>query len=115
MEKTIGSKIEWEENKNITKKKLKKGNKIKFIDVASFFNFFKSYEIRAASAGKLSMNQEDDLEEKLDEHMELGNEFKNSLIPLALEYYLGVIDKDETTHKDRKKSVSADDSLGDDY
>ena len=66
MEKTIGSTIEWDENKNITKKKLKKGSKVKLIDIASFFGFFKSYEIKHESAGKLTMNQEDEMEERLD-------------------------------------------------
>ena len=38
---------------------------------------------------------EKDAAELMDEDFDLGNEFKDQLIPLALEYYLEVIEEDE--------------------
>lgn len=39
--------------------------------------------------------EEKDIGEKMDEDFDLGNEFKDQLIPLALEYYLEVIEDSE--------------------
>lgn len=36
--------------------------------------------------------EERELGNKMDEDFEIGNEFKDQLIPLALEYYMEVID-----------------------
>jgi hypothetical protein len=38
---------------------------------------------------------EKDAAELMDEDFDLGNEFKDQLIPLALEYYLEVIEEDD--------------------
>ena len=38
---------------------------------------------------------EKDVGEKMDMDFDLGNEFKDQLVPLALEYYMQVIDEDE--------------------
>jgi nucleosome assembly protein 1-like 1 len=38
---------------------------------------------------------EKDVAELMDEDYDLGNEFKDQLIPLALEYYLEVIEEDD--------------------
>jgi hypothetical protein len=40
---------------------------------------------------KLAEEEEKDLGDKMDEDFDLGNEFKDQLVPLALEYYLEVI------------------------
>ena len=39
--------------------------------------------------------EEKDLGEKMDADFDLGNDFKDQLIPLALEYYMEVIDEEE--------------------
>jgi nucleosome assembly protein 1-like 1 len=39
--------------------------------------------------------EEKDLGEKMDMDFDIGNEFKDQLIPLALEYYMEVIDEDD--------------------
>ena len=39
--------------------------------------------------------EEKELGEKMDIDFDLGNEFKDQLIPLALEYYMEVIEEDE--------------------
>jgi nucleosome assembly protein 1-like 1 len=51
--------------------------------------------------------EEKELGDKLDEDFEIGNEFKDQLIPLALEYYMEVID-DEGDECD-------DEECGDDH
>lgn len=43
---------------------------------------------------------EKDVAELMDEDYDLGNEFKDQLIPLALEYYLEVIEEDEEDEDD---------------
>lgn len=44
---------------------------------------------------KADEEEEKDLGDQMDEDFEIGNEFKDQLIPLALEYYLEVIEGDE--------------------
>jgi nucleosome assembly protein 1-like 1 len=39
--------------------------------------------------------EEKDMGERMDEDFEIGNEIKDQLIPLALEYYLEVIEEEE--------------------
>jgi hypothetical protein len=43
---------------------------------------------------------EKDVAELMDEDYDLGNEFKDQLIPLALEYYLEVIEEDDEEEGD---------------
>lgn len=73
---------------------------------------------------------EKDAAELMDEDFDLGNEFKDQLIPLALEYYLEVIEEDEdeghddedcddddcaeTSSKPKKGGKKGKDSDGDD-
>ena len=69
---------------------------------------------------------EKDVTELMDEDFDLGNEFKDQLIPLALEYYLEVIEEDEDDecdddeceddecHKPKKGGKKGKDSDGDD-
>ena len=66
--------------------------------VDSFFNFFETVELKekdkkGGKAGNDSDEEgENDVGEKMDEDYDLGNDFKDDLIPLALKYYLGVIE-----------------------
>ena len=55
------------------------------------------------------MKQENELEERMDYHMEIANEFKNQLIPLAFEYYLGLIEKEDKNSNDSQGSDSTHD------
>jgi nucleosome assembly protein 1-like 1 len=97
-----GTEISWKEGRDPTKKKIKKKNKktkkteTKTVDADSFFNFFKSAEV-PDSKDLANINEEEEkvLGDKMDDDFELGNEFKDQLIPLALEYYLEVIEHDE--------------------
>ena len=65
--------------------------------VDSFFNFFETVELKekdkkGGKGGDSEEEGENDVGEKMDEDFDLGNDFKDDLIPLALEYYLGVIE-----------------------
>lgn len=69
----------------------------------SFFNFFKTREMpdeKELAEGKPPAKEKDeddegepekDVAELMDEDFDMANEFKDQLIPLALEYYLEVI------------------------
>ena len=52
---------------------------------------------------------EKDVAELMDEDFDLGNEFKDQLIPLALEYYLEVIEEDEEDDDDCCDDEGCDD------
>jgi len=52
---------------------------------------------------------EKDVGELMDEDFDMGNEFKDQLIPLALEYYLEVIEEDEDDGDDDDEGCDDDD------
>ena len=65
--------------------------------VDSFFNFFETVELKekdkkGGKGGDSDEEGENDVGEQMDADFDLGNDFKDDLIPLALEYYLGVIE-----------------------
>jgi hypothetical protein len=51
----------------------------------------------------------DPLEELQDEHCETAEWFKDDMIPLALEYYLGVIEAEEDPYGDEEDDDDSDD------
>lgn len=117
VEKCVGTVIEWAAGSDPTKEKKKKKSKsggktktvTKSVKCDSFFNFFETVEAADLGAEKPPADDdEDDEENKIGEQMDhdfdMGNDIKDDIIPLALEYYLGVIAKDEED----------DDSEGDD-
>jgi nucleosome assembly protein 1-like 1 len=91
------------------------------VEQESFFNFFKSRvmpdEKELAENKPPKEKDEDDEEgagekdvaELMDEDFDLGNEFKDQLIPLALEYYLEVIEEDEEDDDDCCDDEGCDD------
>jgi nucleosome assembly protein 1-like 1 len=106
IEKCEGTVINWKDGKDVTKKKVKKKSKkkgakavTKTVEQESFFNFFKTIEMpdEKKLEGKAEEGEEDqkDPGELMDEDFDVGNEFKDQLIPLALEYYLEVIEEEE--------------------
>jgi hypothetical protein len=120
IESIEGTKIEWQDGCDVTIKKVKKKQKnkksgekktiTKEVKQDSFFNFFDSLDIpdvqdliKSKLAGgqpkEDSEGDEDDANkdagEKMDEDFEIGNKFKDWLVPLGLEFYLGVISDDE--------------------
>jgi nucleosome assembly protein 1-like 1 len=94
IERCEGTPITWLPGCDVTmaKKKKGKGNKKKTVTVKcdSFFNFFASRDASQAVEDH-GDDSEDDQGELMDQDFELGNEFKDNLVPLALEYYLDVI------------------------
>lgn len=117
IEKCEGTEIQWKEGKDPTKKKIKKKSKkkgktttvTKTVDCESFFNFFKTVVMpdeKELESGKAPAKggdddekdpeeEEKDVGELMDADFDIGNEFKDQLIPLALEYYLQVVQEDE--------------------
>jgi len=120
VEKCIGTTIEWAAGADVTKekkkKKVKSGGKTKNVTKTvkcdSFFNFFETVE--ASEVGKETEDDdEDDEENKIGEQMDhdfdMGNDIKDDLVPLALEYYLGVIEKEEEDDDDEDDDDDSDD------
>ena len=132
IEKCEGTEIEWKDGKDVTKKKIKKKQKskknqasrtiTKVVEQESFFNFFKTITMpdeKEIAEGKPEKKEKDgdeegeeekDVGELMDEDFDMGNEFKDQLIPLALEYYLEVIEEDE---EDEDDEGCDDDDCGD--
>ena len=80
----------------------------------SFFNFFETIALKEKDEKSKKKggdseeeDDEDDVGEKMDADFDTGNDFKDDLIPLALEYYLGVIEQEIDDDED-------DDDEGDD-
>jgi len=105
IEKCEGTDILWKEGRDVTKKKIKKKSKAKkggaktitkTVDQESFFNFFKTVTMPTEEELlKKDEAQEEEEEKNIGEQMDsdydLGNEFKDQLIPLAVEYYMEII------------------------
>jgi len=105
VEKMVSTNIEWKDGCDPTKKKIKRKKKGKKINVEvkqdSFFNFFKD-EPEPKDGGeekeaekKEEAEEDDELEDMIDEHQQMAEQIKDDLVPLALEYYLGVIEQDD--------------------
>ena len=109
----VGSSIEWTAGSDVTKIKKTKGKGKKkttvMVKANSFFNFFESINPRVESQG--SPEQLEELEQALSESYDLANAIKVDLIPLALEFYLGVVDMDpEEEHSEDGDSVDSEES-----
>ena len=108
VEKCVGTNIAWAQGcdptKEKKKKKVKSGGKTKTVTTQvkaeSFFNFFETVEA-AEGPKKPSADDDEDSDEngigtQMDHDFDMGNDIKDDLIPLALEYYLGVMEKAES-------------------
>lgn len=108
IEKCEGTEIAWKDGKDVTKKKVKKKPKkkggkatTKIVEQESFFNFFKTIqmpdekELKEGKEPADAEEEEKDVGELMDADFDIGNEFKDQLIPLALEYYMEVIEEEE--------------------
>ena len=122
VEKCIGTPIEWaagsDHTKEKKKKKVKQNGKQKTVTTTvkcdSFFNFFETVEAAEVANSKPSEedgSDDEDPENKIGEQMDhdfdMGNDIKDDIVPLALEYYLGVIEKEDEDSDD-------EDGAGDD-
>ena len=102
IEKCIGTPITWMPGCDVTKTKKKKGKGKKktmvTVKCESFFNFFETVETEQKPKKPADDDDEeegDEEAEQMDEDFDLGTTFRDDLIPLALEYYLGVIEQDQ--------------------
>jgi nucleosome assembly protein 1-like 1 len=96
-----GTKINWVEGKDPTKKKVKKKQKnkktnetrtiVKTVDAESFFNVFQDRK-PPSETDPMESEEENELQEKIDQAMNLAEDIHDVLIPDALEYYLGLND-----------------------
>jgi len=108
IEKCEGCTINWTQGSDPTKmkkkKKQKKGGKKTNVTVTvkcdSFFNFFETIDANSECDHDHDNDDDEDKDhehgfgEKIDADFDIGNCFKDDLIPLALEYYLGVIEQE---------------------
>ena len=108
VEKCVGTNIVWtagsDPTKEKKKKKTKSGGKTKTVTTTvkcdSFFNFFETVEAadlgnKQPSGDSDSDDDENKIGEQMDHDFDMGNDIKDDIVPLALEYYLGVIEKEE--------------------
>jgi len=101
IDSTESTAITWKDGCNPTIKKQKKKKKNKKVTVEteceSFFNLFKT--LKRDDEDKPSADNEDDDEESpendIEWNLDLSNMIKDDIIPLALEYYLGVIEAED--------------------
>ena len=106
LSKSEGCKIDWKEGKNITvklvKKKLKSKNKkappkiiTKEEEQETFFNFFKSPD---QHSNKLALKKDSDIDEEDSDELlriadfEIGQYFREKIVPKAVLYYSGEFD-----------------------
>lgn len=93
-----GTKIEWLEGKDPTKKKIKKKQKhkktgetrtvVKTVDAQSFFNVFTDRTL--PNKDEVDSEEENETLDKIDEVQQIVEDFHDLLVPEALEYYLGL-------------------------
>lgn len=113
VEKCIGTNIAWAQGcdptKEKKKKKVKQAGKTKTVTntvkAESFFNFFETVEAsegpkKAPSGDSDSDDEDNKIGQQMDHDFDMGNDIKDDIIPLALEYYLGVIEKEDSDADD---------------
>lgn len=102
--KITSTEITWADGCNpcVEKKtKKKKGKKVKMeVKVDSFFHIFKTLTAEDAKDDDKKDDDgegidEDGFGDNIDEAAEVGEQIKDDLVPLALEYYLGVIEMED--------------------
>ena len=133
VDKCIGHNIDWTPGTDPTKEKKKKVKTVngktktqtKTVNVPSFFTFFRTIEAPIANpmmkapaaqkdddSDKEGEDGDNELGEQMDHDFDMGNDLKDDIVPLALEYYLGVIEKDDL---DSGEEEGDDDDDGEDY
>ena len=75
--------------------------------VPSFFGTFKNMVKKEDDKNKKDdedEEEEEDEEMTIDEHYDMGLQFKEEIIPYAIEYYLGIVD-DESLGEDEDEEI----------
>lgn len=112
-----GTKIEWLEGKDPTKKKIKKKQKhkktgetrtvVKTVDAQSFFNIFSDRTV--PNKDDVDSEEENEMLDKLDEVQQIVEDFHDLLVPEALEYYLGMNEDFDMLGMDEGEESGSDD------
>ncbi len=117
IESCEGTEISWLPGCDVTKAKKKKGKgknkKTVTVKCDSFFNFFESIDVSDKKTPGEDSDEEgsgDERAEQVDADYELGNTIKDDLVPLALEYYLGVVEQADSDDEDGDNDGDSDDS-----
>jgi len=112
VEKCVGTEISWKQGcdpTHIKKNKKKNKKKITIMEkIPSFFDLFQTIDM----TNKEDQDEEeegDEQAEKMDEDMELGNEIKDNIVPLALEIYLGVVELGDSEGEEGDEDDDDDD------
>jgi len=122
LDSTSSTAITWKDGCNPTLKKQKKKKKGKKVTVESecesFFNIFKTLtqpdekEVETKKPAGDEDDEEDmeeEIQEKLADDLEVAEMIKEDVIPLALEYYLGVIEKEAPEDEEAEMGSGDDD------
>jgi len=99
-DRAIGTEIKWKEDKDLTKEfeikkqRNKNTNRTRLVRKArptdSFFNFFSPPEpISEATIEDINEEDLDELEGKLEEDYQIGEDLKEKVIPRAIDYFTG--------------------------
>jgi len=121
--KIEGTAIQWAEGKDPTKKKVKKKQKnkktnetrtiVKTVEDESFFNVFQNITV-PEDGFEGNDDEEDNMQKKVDEALNLAEDIDEILIEDALEYYLGLNDDLFENDGDDSEPSEGDDSDDDD-
>ncbi|WWD18959.1 hypothetical protein CI109_103416 [Kwoniella shandongensis] len=126
-DKAIGHEIKWKEEKDLTKKvEIKKQrNKTtgrtrvirKVVPTDSFFNFFKPPQPPTPESLEASDVDEDELEEldaRLETDYQIGEDFKEKIIPRAVDYFTGKALRYEDDFEEEDEEDFEDEDYDDD-
>lgn len=124
IEKCEGTEIQWNDGCDVTIKKVKKKQKnkksganrtiTKSVKQDSFFNFFKTISADDdEKEDKEGSGDEEDIGNQMDEDFDVGQKIKDEVIPLALEFYMDVIDQDDEEDEEGDDNEDDDDDEDD--
>lgn len=115
VDRAVGTTISWTAGSDVTKTKKKKGKGKKKVNVTvkcdSFFNFFETIEPSKDAVAHKGESDEDDEDPEmvqLEDDLDLGTTIRDDLVPLALEYYLGVIEQPDGDSDDDGEDMGDD-------
>ncbi|KAJ7075918.1 nucleosome assembly protein [Mycena belliarum] len=130
-DRAVGTKIVWNEEKDLTreweikKQRNKNTNRTRLIrkshPTASFFNFFDPPEMpkdEAIESGEIDPDDLEEIEERLEVDYQVGEDLKEKIIPRAIDYFTGkaldyeMISDDEDDELDSDEVDDDDDEEG---
>jgi len=129
-DRAIGTEIKWKEDKDLTKEfeikkqRNKNTNRTRLVRKAhpteSFFNFFTPPPAIDEDAAIDDLDDLEDIEQKLETDYQIGEDFKEKIIPRAVDYFTGkaleyeVVDEDDDDFDDLDDDDDDEDAFDDD-